>query len=66
MPEEIKELMMSDGSKTVEEFIVSHPKESWQYLISAVSECLKRHYTLNRCELESMAREIRYDWPRTA
>ncbi len=64
MPEEIKELMMSDG-KTVEEFIVSHPKESWQYLISAVSECLKRHYTLNRCELESMAREIRYDWPRT-
>ena len=66
MPEEIKELMMSDGSKTVEEFIVSHPKESWQYLISAVSECLKRHYTLNKCELESMAREIRYDWPRTA
>ena len=56
---------MSDG-KTVEEFIVSHPKESWQYLISAVSECLKRHYTLNKCELESMAREIRYDWPRTA
>ena len=66
MPEEIKELMMSDGSKTVEEFIVSHPKESWQYLISAVSECLKRHYSLNKCELESMAREIRYDWPRTA
>ena len=30
MPDEIKELMMSDGSKTVEEFIVSHPKESWQ------------------------------------
>ena len=66
MPEEIKELMMSDGSKTVEEFIVSHPKESWQYLISAVSECLKRYYTLNKCELESMAREIRYEWPRTA
>ena len=66
MPEEITELMMSDGSKTVEEFIVSHPKESWQYLISAVSECLKRHYTLNKCELESMARKIRYDWPRTA
>ena len=66
MPEEIKELMMSDGSKTVEEFIVSHPKESWQYLISAVSECLKRHYSLNKCELESSARDSRYDWPRTA
>ena len=65
MPEEIKELMMSDG-KTVEEFIASRPQESRQYLIAAVSECLKRRYPLNSCELESMAREIRYDWPRSA
>ena len=65
MPEKFKEMRMSDG-KTVEEFIASRPQESWQYLIAAVSECLKRRYPLNRCELESMAREIRYDWPRTA
>ena len=65
MPEKFKEMRMSDG-KTVEEFIASRPQESWQYLITAVSECLKRHYPLNSCELESMAREIRYDWPRSA
>ena len=66
MPQELKGLMMSDGSGTVEEFIVSRPQESRQYLIAAVSECLKRRYPLNSCELESMAREIRYDWPQTA
>lgn len=65
MPQELNGLMMSDG-KTVEEFIVSRPQESRQYLIAAVSECLKRRYPLNSCELESMAREIRYDWPRIA
>ncbi len=65
MPEKFKEMRMSDG-KTVEEFIASRPQESRQYLIAAVSECLKRRYPLNSCELESMAREIRYDWPRSA
>ena len=66
MLQKYKDLMMADGRRTVEEFIASHPQESRPYLTSAVSECLRRRYPLNACELESMAREVRYDWSRTA
>ena len=45
---------------TVEAFILSQPPANRSALISAASECLRRKYPLNSCELYSMARELQY------
>ena len=50
---------IKDGS-TVADFIRSRPAASAPFLISAASECLRRKYPLNSCELHSVARELRY------
>lgn len=60
MPQELKTLVMSGENLTVADFISSRPQESRRWLTSAASECLKRRWPLNRCELQSMARELRY------
>ena len=60
MPPEFNTLKMTDNRTTVADFIRSRPVASVPYLISAESECLRRRYPLNSCELHSMAREIRY------
>ena len=51
---------MTDNRTTVADFIRSRPAGSVPFLISAASECLRRKYPLNSCELHSMARELRY------
>ena len=66
MPDELKMLKLSGEGLTVAEFISSRPPENKSWLISAASQCLKRHWPLNRCELESMARELRYSTPTPA
>ena len=61
MPNEFSTIMMSSGTQSVADFIGSYPHEDQQWLISATSECLSKKLRLNFCELESLAREIRYD-----
>ena len=51
--------MMTNGI-SVEEYILSQPPENRRELTLAASECLKRKYPMNSCELFSMARELRY------
>lgn len=60
MPAEMKQLKMSDSEMTVAEFIDSRPPSSRQFLIAAVSDCLRRHCRLNEAELQIAARAIRY------
>lgn len=67
MPKELETLYMTDNRTTmtdnrttVANFIRSRPAASAPFLISAASECLRRKYPLNSCELHSMARELRY------
>ena len=60
MPKELETLYMTDNCTTVADFIRSRPAASAPFLISAASECLRRKYPLNSCELHSMARELRY------
>ena len=43
MPTELQKMKMSDSDMTVAEFIASRPRQSAQYLIAAVSDCLRRH-----------------------
>ena len=60
MPKELEALYMTGNRTTVADFIRSRPAASAPFLISAASECLRRKYPLNSCELHSMARELRY------
>ena len=60
MPEAMKTLKMSDSNMSVAEFIASRPQQSAQYLIAAVSECLRRRCRLNQAEMQIAARAIRY------
>ena len=60
MPPELQSLKMSDSNMTVAEFIASRPQQSAQYLIAAVSECLRRRCRLNQAEMQIAARTIRY------
>ena len=60
MPLEYEKLMLEGTMTSVAAFIRSRPKESAQYLISAVSHCLKRRLHLNEAELLIAARQIRY------
>lgn len=48
---------------SVEEYILSQPPENRRELTLAASECLRRKYPLNSCELYGMARELRYSRP---
>lgn len=60
MPPEFNMLKMADSELTVADFIRSRPKESAPFLISAVSECLRKRLRLNQAELQIAARMIRY------
>ena len=60
MPEAMKTLKMSDSNLSVAEFIASRPQQSAQYLIAAVSDCLRRQCRLNQAEMQIAARAIRY------
>ena len=60
MPKEFETLYMTDNQTTVADFIRSRPAASAPYLISAASECLRKRYPMNSCELHSMARALRY------
>ena len=60
MPKELETLYMTDNRTTVANFSRSRPAASASFLLSAASECLRRKYPLNSCELHSMARELRY------
>ena len=59
MPTNLTTAHMTSGI-TVEAFILSQPPANRSALISAASECLRRKYPLNSCELYSMARELLY------
>ena len=56
MPTELQKMKMSDSDMTVAEFIASRPQQSAQYLIAAVSDCLRRHCRLNQAEMQIAAR----------
>ena len=60
MPKEFQNMKMSDSDMTVAEFIASRPQQSAQYLIAAVSDCLRRRCRLNQAEMQIAARAIRY------
>ena len=60
IPEALETTYMSDQQTTVADFIRSRPAASAPFLISAASECLRKRYPLNSCELHSMARTLRY------
>ncbi len=45
---------------TVAAFIASRPAAIRQFLIAAVSDCLRRHCKLNVAEIQIAARAIRY------
>lgn len=58
-PPSLTTAQMTNGI-SVEEYILSQPPENRRELTLAASECLRRTYPLNSCELYSMARELRY------
>ncbi len=58
MPTELQKMKMSDSDMTVAEFIASRPRQSAQYLIAAVSDCLRRRCRLNQAEMQIAARAV--------
>ena len=60
MPKEFQTMLMSDGSMTIADFIVSRPVAHRRFLIAAVSRCLQKRCKLNMAEIQIAARDIRY------
>jgi len=60
MPKELRNLHLEGVDETVESFIQSLPSESWPFLMSAASQCLREHAPLNEAEILGRCRRIRY------
>ena len=60
MPTILEEVHLEGTNITVASFIRSRPRESEHFLISAASECLKRHLPMNEAEILGASRRIRY------
>lgn len=60
MPNALEKVCLEGTDVTVASFIRSRPRESERFLISAVSECLKRRLPMNEAEILGASRRIRY------
>ena len=60
MPTILEEVCLEGMEMTVASFIRSRPRASERFLISAASECLKKHLPMNEAEILGASRRIRY------
>ena len=60
MPTILEKVHLEGTEMTVASFIRSRPYASERFLISAASECLKRHLPMNEAEILGASRRIRH------